>query len=535
MPRLDVSRRVTASSASPLGCLQRSQTSLTTSRLPKTALQFEGTLSIYIMPDIDGLIELPPEANPLTPQNLYSTLVNASSQYQLRIQTAAQQLSNWEKEPRYYSSLQTLMLDKSLPQVDVRYLAVIQLKNGIDKYWRRTAQNAIPKEEKAVIKSRCLEYGINEANHRLALQNALLVAKIVRHEFPNEWPDVMTSITQALRQTAHEDAGSVHLPRTLLILLYIIKELSTVRLQRIRSSLYKVTPEIFQVLASVYVHKVNSWLAFMKQGGNDEARAVSDIELSLLALRTLRRLLISGYEHPCRNEEVHEFWNVVRLHFGEILALVTENGERIPTQIRWFVEKHLIQISKIHLDMVRVHPSSFPQLPEAIEIARAYWSLLSKFGETYGAKAPFASEVADADDDEEPSYMEKLSLKALLLLRACVKMVYNPTQTFKFQLQQDREERKESTEAMKVKLLDQSLMLEMSSTLIALFFTYTPRDLRQWEEEPAEWEQHEAGGGDSWEFSIRLCAEKLFLDIVVNNKDLLIPGLLQQFHLVACT
>jgi hypothetical protein len=29
-------------------------------------------------------------------------------------------------------------LDKSLP-IEVRYLAIIQLKNGIDKYWRKTA------------------------------------------------------------------------------------------------------------------------------------------------------------------------------------------------------------------------------------------------------------------------------------------------------------------------------------------------------------------------------------------------------------
>lgn len=33
---------------------------------------------------------------------------------------------------------QSVFLDKSLP-IEVRYLAIIQLKNGIDKYWRKTA------------------------------------------------------------------------------------------------------------------------------------------------------------------------------------------------------------------------------------------------------------------------------------------------------------------------------------------------------------------------------------------------------------
>jgi hypothetical protein len=37
-----------------------------------------------------------------------------------------------------YSHFQSVFLDKSLP-IEVRYLAIIQLKNGIDKYWRKTA------------------------------------------------------------------------------------------------------------------------------------------------------------------------------------------------------------------------------------------------------------------------------------------------------------------------------------------------------------------------------------------------------------
>jgi len=34
---------------------------------------------------------------------------------------------------------------------------------------------------------RLLEAGINEADQRLAVQNALVIAKIVRMEFPNDW------------------------------------------------------------------------------------------------------------------------------------------------------------------------------------------------------------------------------------------------------------------------------------------------------------------------------------------------------------
>jgi hypothetical protein len=89
-------------------------------------------------------------------------------------------------QSEFYPLLQSVFIDKSLP-LEVRYLSIIQLKNGIDKYWRKTATNAVSKQDKNTIRSRLLESAVNEADSRLALQNALVVAKIVRFEFPNDW------------------------------------------------------------------------------------------------------------------------------------------------------------------------------------------------------------------------------------------------------------------------------------------------------------------------------------------------------------
>jgi len=44
----------------------------------------------------------------------------------------------------FANTQQSVFLDRSLP-LEVRYLAVIQLKNGIDKYWRKTATKYAPK------------------------------------------------------------------------------------------------------------------------------------------------------------------------------------------------------------------------------------------------------------------------------------------------------------------------------------------------------------------------------------------------------
>lgn len=135
---------------------------------------------------LNGAVELPGEANPLNIQNLYQVLTNAASSDRQQIKTGSQQLQNWEKQPGYHSSLQSISIDFSLP-VEVRYLSIIQLKNGVDKYWRKTATNSIKKDERIHIRSRCIDAGINEPDHRLVLQNALLIAKILRFEYPSDW------------------------------------------------------------------------------------------------------------------------------------------------------------------------------------------------------------------------------------------------------------------------------------------------------------------------------------------------------------
>ncbi len=49
--------------------------------------------------------------------------------------------------------------------------------------------SAISKDEKLLIRSRAIPSGINEADHQLALQNALVIAKIARLDFPHDWYD----------------------------------------------------------------------------------------------------------------------------------------------------------------------------------------------------------------------------------------------------------------------------------------------------------------------------------------------------------
>ncbi|KAF2090076.1 ARM repeat-containing protein [Saccharata proteae CBS 121410] len=480
-----------------------------------------------------GGVELPAEANPLTEGILFHVLQSAASSNMQQVQTATKQLQYWETTKGFYPLLQTAFIEKSLP-LEVRYLAIIQLKNGIDRYWRKTSLNAVDKEDKALIRSRLLQSGLNEADHRLALQNALVTAKIVRFEFPNDWPQAISEVIEALRNSTSPNVNRLWLPRALLILLHIIKDLSTGRLIRTRTLLQNITPEIFHVLGRVYMEKVQKWQAFFQSADDDEGGALESIEQSLLAMKVIRRVVIAGYEFPNREKDVQEFWSIIKDHLSVFLALLQQQNLADP--VRALIEKHLMQLSKFHLDMARTHPAAFAHLPHSMDLTRAYWSLAAQFGQEFGSKSADTSAKigTDGDAEDDISIMERLSLKGLLLIRACIKMVFNQAHTFKYKTPEDKEEKKQSTELVKQDLLRDDFVRDIMQVVVTKYFVFRPNDLRKWEEEPDEWErQNDMEGDGDFEYSVRSCAEKLFLDLSIHFKALLVQPLLAVFYSVA--
>jgi hypothetical protein len=329
------------------------------------------------------------------------------------------------------------------------------------------------------------------------------------------------------------NGSQLQLPRVLLILLYVVKELSTGRLQRTRTSLLSVTPEIFQVLGQIYFEKVGRWRSFIHSGGDDEGGAIEDIEQSLLAIRILRRLLSVGYEFPHREKEVQEFWELIRLGWEDFFQLYEQTKSQLSSDVSALLQKHILQISKLHLQMAKTHPSSFVMLPHSIPLVQMYWTVVKGHGETYAGQTLPAQGEGGSEENKKP-FMEQLCLKALLLIRACLRMVFNPAQTFKYRHPQEKEEKAQSIQRIKTELLTEQTILDWMENIIGYYFVLRPVELAEWEQQPEEWESKEQGDVDDFEFSIRPCSERLFLDLVINYKENLVSPLLQGFNAVAC-
>ncbi|KAL2130519.1 hypothetical protein VTI74DRAFT_6281 [Chaetomium olivicolor] len=465
-------------------------------------------------------IEVPGEAAPLSQFELVKALSAAgTSTDHAQRQSASQQLQTWESHPDYYTALQTVYLDTSQDK-QVRFLAIILLKNGLDKYWRFAPKHAIKPENKHLIRSRLLQGSLNEEDRTLALHNALVTARIVRSDYPNEWPDIFTTLIE-LAKTANA-SNPLHLRGALLVLLRIVKELSTARLRRSQTALQAVTPELLQLLGAIYTEKTAYWQQVWTKGGTDEAIIMFTIENSLTALKILRRLVIVGYEQPHTDPMVCGFWSLSQSQFDQFFNAISQ-GSSIPASHQELIGKHLIQFTKLHIEMSETHPASFPVLPNSIPLVKAYWSLVKGFSEVFeksGGIKQTSGEAAGGGPKHEGPLYEKLALKGLLLLRSCVAIAHHPVQTFKYRSPEVKELEKQAVHTIRVELLTRDIILDMMQVIISKLFIFRNSDLEAWEEDPEGWESQEHTKGHAYEWAVRPCAERLLLDLLTHYEEL---------------
>lgn len=500
-------------------------------------------------------IEVPGEASPLTLQELCKALEAATSMDNAQRQAAGKQLTTWETQQTYFPSLQvcflskttlclwktvltvfirpyfqTVFLDKSVPR-EIRFLAIIQIKNGIDKYWRLTAKNAISQDDRVVIRSRLFKGTIEEEDKAFALHNALAAAKILRIDYPDHWPEALPSLIDLLRQ--YKSSNQILLGGALVLLLRIVKELGTARMRRSQTALQAVTPELVYLLGEIYTERTTLWTAWLSSGQGDEDAADLAMQNSLVASKILRRLLILGYENPAKDKVVVEFWSVTQDHFGQFLGYVSHDSA-VPAPYQDVIGKHLLQFTKLHLEMSETHPASFPILPNSIPLVLAYWDLVTKFAEVFdksgGLRQTTTGDGNGAKSKVEGPLLERLALKGLLLVKSCVAIVWRPVQTFKYLSREFLEQKDRAVEVIRNELLKDDLVMQIVNVIITKLLIFRKADLESWETDPEDFEATEQYLGDAWQFNVRPCSERVFLDLLVHYKDLLTPPLLSYFH-----
>ncbi|XP_029798167.1 importin-11 isoform X4 [Suricata suricatta] len=420
-------------------------------------------------------------------------LTQATSQDTAVLKPAEEQLKQWETQPGFYSVLLNIFTNHTL-DINVRWLAVLYFKNGIDRYWRRVAPHALSEEEKSTLRAGLIT-NFNEPVNQIATQIAVLIAKVARLDCPRQWPELIPTLIESVKV---QDDLRQH--RALLTFYHVTKTLASKRLAADRKLFYDLASGIYNFACSLWNHHTDTFLQQVSSG--NEPAVLSSLERTLLSLKVLRKLTVNGFVEPHKNMEVMGFLHGIFDRLKQFLECSRNIGTDNVCRDR--LEKTIILFTKVLLDFLDQHPFSFtPLIQRSLEFSVSY--VFTEVGEGVT--------------------FERFIVQCMNLIKMIVKnYAYKPSKNFE-------DSSPETLEAHKIKMafFTYPTLTEICRRLVSHYFLLTEEELTMWEEDPEGFTVEETGG-DSWKYSLRPCTEVLFIDIFHEYNQTLTPVLLEMMQ-----
>lgn len=444
----------------------------------------------------------------LTEANVVQILEQASNPQHAGSQIqrlAEQQLKDWEIQPGFHFILQSIYLNLS-NLLQVRWLAIIQFKNGVDKYWRSTRVNAIKKEEKLQIRQRLFNL-IDEQNNQLCIQNAQAASKISRLDFPAEWPNLFEQLEHLL-ENDNVRRANIKIYNLLTHVNQIIKILGTARIGRCKPAMQSKVPLIFTLIVRIYLSSFDEW---SKINSNTTNINLSKLEVSYLALKVLRRIITEGYEKPEKDESVCEFLKLSVTHLQQLLS-----QHELFSKFDIY-EKFIKCYGKLYYTLVTEQPATFILIPCSTEILITYTKLLFEK----------ASIVYNENSEVNGDFWEHVTIRGFLLLKRVITFTRKKG-VITLKSRNDKQSIDLSINKINTEFLNENIVKQLVDILVEWYLKLRPSELENWFCDPEEWINEQMI--TSYEYQIRPCAENFFQDLINSFPKLLVPYLLNKIE-----
>ncbi|XP_045501102.1 importin-11 [Colias croceus] len=430
--------------------------------------------------------------------NIYAlvldTLNRATSQDPEVLKPAEKKLEEWEIEPGFYSVLLNVLSNHSI-DINVRWLAVMCFKNGVDRYWRRNAPHAITDEEKMKLRSGLLSSSIlSEPVAQIATQEAVLIAKIARFDCPTNWPNLVPDLIGALKAPQ-----PLVQHRSLLIFHHVVKALASKRLIGDRRTFQELTNSVYGFILNLWHENTEIFLRHIQEGAATEL-ITEHLEKALLCLRVLRKLTVFGFRRAHESQDAIAFLNVVfdRAKTSLECRKLLKGRGIYPLEL---CEKFIIHLTKVALGVLCFHPFSYvPLIRPSLEFALYYCFTEQGMSLIY----------------------ERFTIQ-------CLNIVKGILQCLEFKLPKGMDQPKEpltlQAHQVKCEVLTESTVCHMCRHLVTHYFLLSSDDLALWDAEPESFATDEAG--ESWKYSLRPCTEAVFMELFHEYRSLLAPELVR--------
>lgn len=423
-------------------------------------------------------------------------LHQASSQDPSILRPAESKLKEWETEAGFYSILNNIITNHTL-DVNVRFMAVLYMKNGIDKYWRKNAPNGITEPEKCSIRQNIL-LNFNEPVNQIAIQRAVLISKIARIDYPREWPELFPLLLNVVESN---DILIQH--RALLTLHHVVKTVSSKRLAGDRRLFQELTNQMFPYILNLWNELTTAFIQGVMQ--NVEERVIeTNLEKALLLLRILRKLSVFGFLKPHTNKDCMTFIGMIFEKAKSSLIcykqMKTKGSYMIET-----CEKFIVHLTKVVISMLDTHPFSFIDfIKPSLELCLYY--LFTDDGITF--------------------LFERLVIQFFNIIKAILLCAEYRASSKNSMANKDSESYK--AYLIKQECFVPEVISDVCKKLIGHYFILTQDELGMWDSDPEAFSNDESG--DSWKYSLRPSMDTVFVTIFHEYNEVLTPVLLEMIR-----
>ncbi|XP_076181543.1 importin beta11 isoform X2 [Ptiloglossa arizonensis] len=415
--------------------------------------------------------------------SVIEVLQQAGSQDPNILKPAEQTLKQWETERGFYTALFNVFSNHSLT-VNIRWMAIFCFKNGVDRYWRKNAPNAIADDEKEFLRQRLIA-NFEEPVNQLAVQLAALIAKIARYDCPKEWGTLIPTLLDVIRG---QNPLAQH--RALLTLHHVVKSLASKCFAADRRLFQELTINLFNFILNLWNTYTESFL-IMATNGADTNQIQEPLEKALLLLRILRKLIVHGFDRPSKSQDAMLFLKMV---FERAKSCLACRKTLISRGIQLEVcDKFIIQFTKVLIGVSDMHPFYYIELiPTTLEFCVFY--CFTEAGQSFT--------------------FERFIIQCLNLLKGMLILdKYRPSAASIAYIGDDclLAEQVDRACALKQKFFTPETITEICTRLVTHYLLLTPSDLELWDTDPENFFVDD--GGESWRYSLRHCTESVFLAV----------------------
>eukprot|EP00088_Acartia_fossae_P019523 TRINITY_DN2140_c0_g1_i15.p1 TRINITY_DN2140_c0_g1~~TRINITY_DN2140_c0_g1_i15.p1 ORF type:complete len:975 (-),score=198.52 TRINITY_DN2140_c0_g1_i15:611-3535(-) len=419
------------------------------------------------------------------------SLRDASSQDPLRIKAAVDQLKRWEVEPGFYTILVNALTDYNI-DVGIRWQSIVYFKNGVDRYWRKNAPNALSEEEKVGIRATLIR-ALNEPENKIAVQVAVSIAKAARMDVPRDWPELLPALSEAVKSD-----NEIVKHRGLLYLHHTIKLLARKRLAIDRRAFHDLSSDIIGYMLNLWHGFHQLLLADLQTGSTNQELSLNK---SILSLKILRNLIVHGLKKPYEHNEAMLF---VEKSFDETRTLL-QARKNIGPQLRDIFDKYIVLHQKIWADLLDTHPYSFVN-----HIRPAL---------------TFVCSLCFTDEGKGLLFQRFIIFCFNLLKGILVCHEYKLRKNFDDTTMSQHDEGTLAACKIKTQFFQPNTVSEICRRLITDYLLMTNEDLELWDDDPEGFAFEETG--DSWRYCWRPCCEAVFVTVFHEYRETLAPHLVE--------